>query len=48
MMLDTPVGEQKVWEQVDEGRGTYIECLQCGLLQDLADQENGMADRFLP
>ena len=30
-----------------DGCGTYIECLQCGLLRDLADQEIGMADRLI-
>lgn len=27
--------------------GTFIECLQCGLLRDLADQQIGRAERLI-
>ena len=30
-----------------DGHGTFVECLQCGLLRDLVDREIGMADRLI-
>ena len=30
-----------------DGYGTFVECLQCGLLRDLVDREIGMADRLI-
>ena len=29
-----------------DGYGTFLECLQCGLLRDLVDQEIGVAGRL--
>ena len=30
-----------------DGYGTFVECLQCGLLRDLVDREIGMADHLI-
>ena len=30
-----------------DGYGTFVECLQCGLLRDLVDREIGMVDRLI-
>ena len=30
-----------------DGYGSFIECVQCGLLRDLVDRQIGRADRIL-